>query len=177
MSPSSSGRASGMPWHTTWLTEVQRDLGEACVLQRGRVHAEAQALGMHLAVHCVGGDAGLQQPGGEVADVAGVAAGASHGGDGGGGLDLDAALTRLTRVERMSWTGARRADAGWRQAQSRRAETACRRIGLGTGRLEWESGGLNSGAVCSGVARRRAAGLVEDEEEDAEEDDEDENRA
>ena len=57
MSPSSSGRLSGMPWQITSFTEVQIDFGKPVVVERARVAAEPQRLRVGDLVERVGRDA------------------------------------------------------------------------------------------------------------------------
>ena len=61
MSPSASGRLSGMPWQMTSLTDVQTDFGKPAVVERARVAAELEGLLVDDRVEAVGGDAGLDE--------------------------------------------------------------------------------------------------------------------
>ena len=95
MSPSFSGLALGMPWQTTWLTEVQIALGKPAVVERGGNGIVAERELHDQVVEVLGRDPGLDVLDQHVERAGGELPGLAHALEGFASVQLDLGLARL----------------------------------------------------------------------------------
>ena len=87
MSPSRSGRSSGMPWQMTSFTEVHNDFGIAAVVEGARVAAVVDVGLMDHGIDGVGGHPRRHGAAAQLEDLGGCGPGSTHALDHVGRLD------------------------------------------------------------------------------------------